>query len=143
MKFSLLLFFFAISAHFGVCKHMRYTEYNLPKEQIRFGKGGGIVGIEKSYTLLENGQLFEKVVNGGLRGLDDVKKKKAKNLFEKAQALGLAGMNFQYPGNTYSFIEVHKEGGYNRIAWGDNQHPVDPAVEEFYDKLMEHVKPAQ
>jgi hypothetical protein len=96
--------------------------------------------FEKTYTLLENGQVFEKVINGGLRGLDGVKKKKATALFRTAETLGLARAGFQYPGNTYSYIEVPLADGFNRISWGDNQYPIDSSIQNYFKALMEMVK---
>lgn len=141
MKLTLIVFFlFATAVLHIFCKNTKYTADQLPKEQIRFGKGGGIVGVEKTYTLLENGQVFEKVINGGLRGLDGVKKKKATALFRTAETLGLAKAGFQYPGNTYSYIEVPLADGFNRISWGDNQHPIDSSIQNYFKALMEMVK---
>ena len=84
MKLTLIaIALFAVAAIFTFCKNSKYTADNLPAEQIRFGKGGGFTGIEKSWTLLENGQVFEKGPDGTLVALDSAKKKTAKILLNQ------------------------------------------------------------
>ncbi len=144
MKIALItLALFATAVLLVFCKNTQYTADNLPKEQIRFGKGGGFTGIEKSYTLLENGQLFEKNTSGNLTGLDKASKKAVKVYFNAIENLHLDSVKFQYPGNTYSFIEVPNGDSFNRISWGDNQHPVDGPVQDLFNKLMALVKTGQ
>ena len=144
MKLTLItLSLFVLAVFFIFCKNTKYTADNLPKEQIHFGKGGGFTGIEKTYTLLENGQLFEKATDGTLTALESAKKKKAQGFFKTAKTLKLDQIKFQYPGNTYSFIEVPAGEGFNRISWGDNQHPVDGAVQDLLNNMMALVKTKQ
>jgi hypothetical protein len=121
---------------FWFCKQTKYTSDQLPAEQIRFGRGGGFVGKESVYTLLQNGQIFLKGIDGKLAETDDAKSKVAKSCFKTIEQLNLATLKFEHPANTYSFIEVPAGDTFNRITWGDNNYPVDPAIQELFLKLM-------
>ena len=122
----------------GQCKHPKYTAQTLPEERLSFGRGGGFTGVETTYTLLENGQLFKSVSKGPEpEEIPGAKRKAAKKLFETAETLGLLQTDFMYPGNTYSFIEFHDDGQQRRIAWGDAAHPVDPKIKEFFEQLIQ------
>ncbi len=133
MKFTLIvLSLLAVAALLVFCKHTKYTADNLPKEQIRFGKGGGFTGVEESFTLLENGQLFD----GKKVALDSAKRRIAKTCFKAIGRLGLEKLDFKHPGNTYSFIEVPAGDGFNRIAWGAADMPIDSNIAKLHGKLM-------
>lgn len=139
LSFTALLCAVLLGSH---CKHPKYTAENLPEDRITFGNGGGFAGIETSYTLLENGQLFKfdsKAPN--LMEMAGPKKRAANNLFETAESLGLLTLDFKYPGNIYQFIEFQDDGKKSRVAWGDSEHPVDPKIKELYNQLMELVQP--
>lgn len=133
--FSLALLCAAIL--FGQCKHTRYTADNLPDDWLRFGSGGGFTGVETTYTLLENGQLFQANSQGkGTTELPPCKRRDANKLFESAEKLGLLQLDFQHPGNTYQFMEFQDDGQSRRIAWGDREHPVDEKIKALYDQLI-------
>ena len=127
----------ATASLFLFCKHTRYSASDLPKEQIRFGKGGGFAGIEHAYTLLENGQLFQRLPDGSLSELKDTKKRAAKGYFKTVETLNLSNMDFMFPGNTYSFIEVPGTDGPHRISWGKADSPVPGTVQDLFRKLMQ------
>lgn len=127
----------------GFCKapSSSYTTDNLPEKQIRWGNGGGFTGKESQYILLENGQIFA----GGAtaKALDGTRRAKAKKLFKTMEKIGLKSLEFQYPGNTYKYIEVVDGGKTRRIVWGDSQHIVSADVQDFYQKLSELVAQAK
>ena len=59
MKTIILALAFPAAAFlFFACKQTRYAADNLPDRQLRWGSGGGYVGKETTYTLLDNGQIF-------------------------------------------------------------------------------------
>ena len=126
---------------FWFCKPTRYTTDKLPKEQIRFGRGGGIVGRETAYTLLKNGQLFGQNNDGSTQELASAEKKIAQGYFNTIRTLDLDLVTFSHPGNVYYFIEVPAAQGdqANRIVWGDAAHPVDGPIQDIYEKLMQLV----
>ena len=106
---KIILVFISLSAAaflWLACKQTKYTPGNFPDRQLRWGSGGGFTGKETTYTLLENGQIFTLAGDGALTESGKVKAKHAKALYERIGTLGLDGVHFQHPGNTYDFIEV-------------------------------------
>jgi hypothetical protein len=122
------------------CKPTLYTIDKLPDKQLRWGSGGGFVGKETSYTLLENGQLFYQGVGKALAEVQKTKAKKAKNIFKSVENLKLTTLDFKHPGNTYSYIEVVNASDSHRIIWGDKQHTPDARVQNLYQTLGDLVK---
>ncbi|MCK6693012.1 MAG: hypothetical protein L6Q97_13045 [Thermoanaerobaculia bacterium] len=120
------------------CKHTKYTPESLPEDRLLFGEGGGFAGIETTYTLLENGQLFkfDSKAPGPLE-IAGTKKKTANRLFETAESLGLLTLDFKHPGNVYQFIEFQDDGKKSRIVWGDKEHAVDPKIADLHRQLMQ------
>jgi hypothetical protein len=136
MKYALFFAVFFMGA-FTFCKSKSYSQNELPSLQLRWGKGGGFTGIETTQVLLENGQVFQqKGVNAALLELEKVKKKAAKPLFEAAQKAGLPNLAFNYPGNTYQFIEFRQDGKSNRVTWGDANTTADPRILDLYKQLQ-------
>lgn len=125
---------------FFACKQTRYAADNLPDRQLRWGSGGGYVGKETTYTLLDNGQIFTRETGSKLAETTAAKPKKAKALYEMMESLGLLKIDFQHPGNTYNFIEVLSGDSVKRISWGEKDHPVDPNIQDLYRQLNELVK---
>jgi hypothetical protein len=137
MKYLLLsLSFFAVALLFWFCKHTRYTTDQLPRQQIRFGTGGGFVGRETMFTLLENGQVFKQAIDGQTQALPDAKQRAAKGLFKAIENIEFENIKFKHPGNTYSFIEIPTgETTTHRVTWGDPSYQVDGVVQDLFDKL--------
>lgn len=125
---------------FLACKQTQYTNENLPDHQLRWGSGGGYVGKETTYSLLDNGQIFMRETGGKLTETTATKPKKAKAMYELMESLGLATLEFQHPGNTYSFIEVLSGDSVNRISWGEKDRPVDSNIQDMFKQLNELVK---
>lgn len=136
----IVLTFVAAAFVFFACKQTKYTTDNLPDQQLRWGSGGGYVGKETTYTLLESGQMFVRETGGKLTEINGTKPKKAKALYETMRKLGLATLDFQHPGNTYSFIEVLSGDSLKRISWGEKDHPVDSNIRDLFGELNELVK---
>lgn len=136
----LVLTFSAVVFLFFACKQTRYTTENLPNRQLRWGSGGGYVGKETTYTLLDNGQIFMRETGSKLAETTAAKPKKAKAMYEMMESLGLSNLDFQHPGNTYSFIEVLNGDHLKRISWGEKDRPVDPNIQDMYRQLNELVR---
>jgi len=136
----LALAFPAAAFLFFACKQTQYTADNLPDRQLRWGSGGGYVGKETTYTLLDNGQVFMRETGSKLAETTAAKPKKAKAMYEMMESLGLLKIDFQHPGNTYNFIEVLSGDSVKRISWGEKDHPVDPNIQDLYRQLNELVK---
>lgn len=122
------------------CKQIKYAPGNFPDRQLRWGSGGGVVGKETTYTLLDNGQIFVRKMGGALTETGKVRDKKAKMLYDMIGSLGLEKYDFQHPGNTYDFIEVLNGDSVHRISWGEKNMPVDAKVMDFYKQLNELVQ---
>ena len=89
------------------CKAQQYSIDDLPEKQLIFGNGGGMSGMVKTYTLLENGQLFHKnSLTEEATELESISKKEAKTCFADLEQLSLSEMNFDHPGNMYYFLET-------------------------------------
>lgn len=134
MKYALLLLLASSLLYFS-CKQTKYTADKLPEKQIRWGNGGGVVGKEKSHILLENGQIFSRDIMGTTTEAQKTKAKTAKTLFKTVETIGLSKMEFDHPGNTYSFLEVQEGDMVSRIVWGDKASSVGKPVEELYGAL--------
>ena len=138
MKFILIsLSFLATSFLLVDCKHPKFAADNLPEKKISWGTGGGFVGKESGHILLENGQIFNRDVMGKLTEAPKTKGKKAKALFKTMETLGLSAMDFNHPGNMYSFLEFQDGDAVSRAVWGDKNVPVGKPVEDFYRALNE------
>lgn len=131
---------FASTTLLWFCKHTKYAPNNMPAQQLRWGNGGGFVGKEVSYTLLDNGQIFMQEKGGALSEAASTKSRTAKSLYQTAEALGLSRLDFQHPGNIYKFIEIQSSDGVKRISWGDAEHPVDKGVTDLFAQLNALVK---
>jgi hypothetical protein len=130
----------ASAALFWFCKHTQYAPSALPDRQLRWGNGGGFVGKETAYTLLDNGQIFVQKTGEALAPSASAKRRAAKSAFKTAETLGLAALDFQHPGNTYKFIEIQSGSAVRRISWGDAEHPVSQGVADLYAQLNALVK---
>jgi hypothetical protein len=130
----------ATATLFWFCKQQKYTVGKFPDKQLRWGSGGGFVGRETTYILLENGQIFQTEMKDKMTELKKTKTGKARKLFQAAEALGLAKMNFEHPGNIYSFLEYQEGDMVQRITWGDPKFPVDTRVQDLFAQLSDLVK---
>jgi len=131
---SLLILTLLVASGFNGCKTTEYKPGNFPDTQLRWGNGGGIVGKETLYYLLDNGQLFKKSGNENIVEFGKIKAKKAKALYTNIEDLKLGTREFKHAGNTYQFVEVLNGDSVNRIVWGDGT-PVEPDVQALYNTL--------
>ncbi|HFA51586.1 MAG TPA: hypothetical protein ENJ95_21435 [Bacteroidetes bacterium] len=121
---------------FTHCKVVKYTPDKLPTTQIVFGDGGGFAGIETSYTLLQNGQLFKQVgTEGKYEELRPIKSKEAKEFFKKVASLQLYKMDIEKPGNLYYFIREANDAIDSRVTWGAGDYLPPKALISTYKDL--------
>ncbi|MCC6727160.1 MAG: hypothetical protein IT258_21835 [Saprospiraceae bacterium] len=129
---------------FAACKTTKYTPEKFPIRQVVFGDGGGFTGIETSYTLLENGQLFKQVgVEGAYMELKAIKAKKAKEMFDKVNALQLFKLDIEKPGNMYYFLRQVTDHLDSRVTWGAGDYMPPQGVVVVYRELKEIAKTQQ
>jgi hypothetical protein len=131
-------FFAAILLLLGLpgCQAGKYPPGALPERQLRFGGGGGFAGAYEEYVLLENGQLFYRnAVEKPLTELPAIRRSVTRELWQQAEALPFAAMEFEHPGNLYHFLEWRDGAAARRLTWGDPAWPVDPKVRTLYEEL--------
>jgi hypothetical protein len=117
----------------AACKHTHYMPEKLPEKQLQWGTGGGFVGKESYYILLENGQVFqhEATMGDSLAEIQSVKRSVAKSMFKAADEAGIQTLDFKHPANMYSFLQYSGK----RVVWGDKKFPVAEPVNQLYGKL--------
>ena len=118
------------------CKVTKYTPDKLPVRQVVFGDGGGFAGIETSFTLLENGQIFRQIgVEGELVGLKAIKSKEAKILFDKVNSLQLFKLDIEKPGNMYYYLRQVTDHLDSRVTWGAGDYLPPQGLVSIYKEL--------
>ncbi|MBI1227840.1 MAG: hypothetical protein GC192_21585 [Bacteroidetes bacterium] len=138
MKKVLPVFAFLSLVILSACKTTKYTPDKFPIRQIVFGGGGGFAGIETSYTLLENGQLFKQVgVDGSYTELKSIKPKEAKVLFDKVNSLQLFKLDIDKPGNMYYFLRQVTDHLDSRVNWGAGDYMPPQGLVSVYKELKD------
>jgi hypothetical protein len=118
------------------CKVTKYSPEKLPVRQVVFGDGGGFAGIQTSYTLLENGQLFKQMgVEGTMTELKSIKSKEAKALFDKVNSLQLFKLDIEKPGNMYYYLRQVTDHLDSRVTWGAGDYMPPEALVTVYKEL--------
>lgn len=119
------------------CKSTHFTPKNYNGSQIVAGSSGGVTGMMKEYTLLDNGQLFlSSGISGEWKELRKLKKPAAKEIFKKATDLGLSDMRFRHPGNMTYYLILKQPPRSNEIKWGESGISPPEGVSNFYDYLL-------
>ncbi|MBU3659503.1 MAG: hypothetical protein FGM14_06525 [Flavobacteriales bacterium] len=101
--------------------------------EIVFGSGGGFTGEINSYKLTANGKIYNKESE-----LKKIKLKKTLTLFNQADKI--KNLNFNEPGNMYSFIEIITKDNTNKIVWSLGSSNVDKKVIELHKNLTQTTK---
>ncbi len=123
------------------CKVIRYSAEKLPVKQIVFGDGGGFIGVETSYILLENGQIFKKTGVGGLlQELSPIKQKQSKTLFEKLATVQLYKLDINKPGNLYYFLQETNNETDSRATWGAGDYLPPQSLVAIHRELLSIAK---
>jgi len=139
MRILLMISFFIGSL--VSCKSQQYTLEELPETQLIFGSGGGVTGEVSTYTLLENGQVFyTNSFTKEKKEMKSLKKKETSLCYEKMQALQLATMDFDHPGNMYYFLEEVNGDERHRVTWGSADHEISEACKVLYEELKTTIK---
>ncbi len=126
------LFLFFLSG----CKMTKYTSDKFPDHQLIFGKGGGFAGVETSFILLENGQIFRQVgTEGSYEELKPIRKKEAKAFFSKLSSLQLYKLDIEKPGNLYYFLQEITSSLDSRVTWGSGDYLPPQALMSLYKEL--------
>ena len=111
----------------------------LPATQIIFGNGGGFVGKETAFALLEDGRIIALQRDSPtLKIVKKVGKKAATTTFALRDTLKLGSRLQNSPGNVYHFIILKTANRKDhKIAWDSGDPRTAPAdLEGFYKKLI-------
>lgn len=112
---------------------------NYPKNIIYFGNGGGFSGLETTYGLMESGDLYKKKNLGDeYTFLTRLKSDDVKQIFLNFEFLGLATMQLNEPGNTYSFIEISNSEKKHKLTWSGQAAPGN--LKLFYSILQHFIQ---
>ena len=134
---ALLLIFCLFS-----CKPTHFTPGNYKSAQLKFGSRGGVTGVFKEFTLLENGQLFlSRGVGKEVKELTRRNRGETNRIFRTAAELSLGTLKFSHPGNVTSYLVLKNPKKTNEISWGDPGFPPPAGIKEFYDHLLVVVQP--
>ncbi len=137
MKKIKALLLICMSFFLGSCAK-KYTPETLPDRYFSFGSGGGYAGTMKAYTLLDNGQIFQKTTAApALQELDKVKRKTARQLYKRLDSLQIDSLTLNQPGNKFYFITQHHLGKTHTITWGRSDTEVKAPIENIYQQLNE------
>ena len=135
---QLTLPFIGILALFFSCRSGKNSPDSYEKKQLIFGSGGGFMGTNEQFVLLDNGRLYSQdILTKEYKEMGKVPKKMCKTLFQRADTLEIESTRFMNPGNKYFYLEVKNPSNQNRVTWGDSNAPIDDEYRIFYRKLMD------
>lgn len=119
------------------CKAQEFTPENYPKGQLIFGTGGGFTGNVKTYTLLENGQVFfHNSLNKQTKNLGVADKQAVKKAFKRVKEANFLEIKHNEPGNLYRFMEYKLKETSNRVVWAEGQSAMQNSVPSIYKQLL-------
>lgn len=139
MKNRILISFLFI-ALFTSCSPSSKVSSESNGRRLIFGSGGGFTGIYTTYELYEDGSVFILLPDNTLQPLNKIRKKKARELFSKADNLKIAQPEFNHPGNMTLFIKYQDNGMLTEYKWGDANNSVPSQIEDLYSQFNTIVK---
>ena len=122
------------------CKSFDVLPPDYEGASISFGQGGGFVGRETAHVLLDNGEIFSMDYQMNFEPAKRLNPSVTQQLFSNVETLGLHGVNYMRPGNTYKFIEIKSPAGVNRISWDDMSQDVPKTFLTYFNVLKSHVE---
>lgn len=135
--FSFLIFCLLLVNSVPAIAQKKLTKY--PKNIIYFGNGGGFTGVETTYALLESGDIYKK--NGFQQQFDYISRLKpneTKQIFSNYEFLGLSAIEFNEPGNTYSFIEFSNPTTKHKLTWDRSGTGTAPGNLRLFNSILLH-----
>ncbi len=128
--FCMLLSIFA-------CKSAHFTPKNFKGDQLSIGSSGGVTGMMKEYVLLKNGKLFlSNGITGDWKEVKILKKSTTREIFTKAEELGISTLKFKHPGNMTYYLILKQPERSNEIKWGESGIAPPEGIPAFYDYLI-------
>lgn len=116
------------------CKAPVYTPETTPDLQLLCGTGGGFSGVETTFSLLKNGQVFMKQgVGSSWVSVGKLPEPQTRQLFNSYETLALAKLEFNEPGNLYHFVGSNVQGKIHQVTWDPGQWQKAPkGAVDFY-----------
>ena len=115
------------------CSSQPKSSLSSEKDQLIFGRGGGMSGEIKSHILMNNGQLYAtSSLYTDTVHIADIELKVIRRIFDQVDSLQFAALDFQHPGNRYYFVRHQQQ----EIVWGSDDNPPPAAVKQLYDSLQ-------
>lgn len=133
-----LLMFILVFGCLQSCHTTQYQSGQLPDRQLVFGSGGGFSGMEKTYSLLENGQFWVQERPGAeLVALPAIPRSTARKLFAIASEKLYGQVALNTIGNTYRFAGFQDSSRHARMTWSGKRPQIDPALATLLDELFQ------
>ena len=108
------------------------------------GSGGGIVGKETAYLLLDDGRLFSR--KAGRKTYTFIGKQTAartKKVFRSVEdRCAIRKSTYSKPGNIYRFVQWKKGAELHKVAWAPGDKNVPAHYEPAYTGFMGLIPPA-
>jgi hypothetical protein len=107
------------------------------QDYLTLKKGGGITGNITAFRISPFGQVAKGsgAIEPEFLEFAQLRKGKAKKYFRKTRAL-LKEQTFNYPGNTYTEIELSEGGHVSRMVWGDVAHDAPAKARKLVRKIQ-------
>lgn len=134
LKFPLLLLLASLCWQ---CNRITYTAETFPEEDyLAFGQGGGYAGSLTTHYLLPNGQLFiSEGIEGAKLSEGEIARGKAKKMLKRYQE-EIKPVDFQEPGNLYTFLEYVAADTTYEQQWGRAGKEVPESLLLFFQDLQ-------
>ncbi len=137
MKYFFLAFAFSFILS---CSKKGAETFNLKKDYLEFGNGGGFTGAFNSVYLTPKGEVYRKASSDTtFMKIGTIDINKAKQQFSSFNNLGLSKMNLNEPGNRYFYIVSNTNGVEHKIQWGKNEL-TNKTPEILHKVMMDLVK---
>jgi len=134
-----IFFFLWVVCLLAACASTSQTsKTKASSEQIRFGSGGGFTGGVTEYCVLNTGKLYIR------KAFEDTEKLKASqqdidSCFAASEKIGFKAIDFNKPGNTYSFIELRSGDSIHRVTFNPHQPNLPKDIVQFNNMLLQLV----
>jgi hypothetical protein len=107
------------------------------QDYITLKSGGGLTGNITALRISRSGQVSKGsgAIEPEFLEFAQLRKCKTKKYFRKTRAL-LKEQTFNYPGNTYTAIELSEGGNEARMVWGDIAHEAPAEARKLVQKMQ-------
>ena len=102
------------------------------------GSGGGVVGTETAYSLLDDGRLFSKTSKATTYTFLGVQTpENTKRVFWSVEdRCQIKKTTFNKPGNIYRFVQWHKGADNHKVTWAPGDKTLPANYEKVYTGFM-------